>query len=151
MKYILLSLFSLLFFTACQNNSQNNQNTVDLPIKYNPLADGHNSRNSLDWAGTYSGVLPCSDCRGVETYLTINTDNTYEIKRRYLTSDVDSLEEVETRGTFVWNELGSIITLKELQEDVPELKVGELFLIPVDPNGFELKAEPGNNFKLLKQ
>lgn len=151
MRYIFLSLFSLLFFTACKNNSDNSQAEVELPVEYNPLVSGDNSRNSLDWAGTYSGVLPCSDCRGVETYLTINSDNTYEIKRRYLTSDVDSIEEVETRGTFVWNELGSTITLKELQEDVPELKVGELFLIPIDANGFELKAEPGNNFKLLKQ
>lgn len=27
----------------------------------------HSSRNSLDWAGTYEGVLPCSGCRGVRT------------------------------------------------------------------------------------
>ena len=25
-------------------------------------ADMHNSRNSLDWAGTYEGVLACADC-----------------------------------------------------------------------------------------
>ena len=94
MKYILLSLISLLFFTACKNNPDNSQAEVELPMEYNPLVSGDNSRNSLDWAGTYSGVLPCSDCRGVETYLTINTNNTYEIKRRYLTSGVDSIEEV---------------------------------------------------------
>ena len=151
MKYILLSLFSLLFFTACKNNPENNQNTEELPMEYNSMATGHNSRNSLDWEGTYSGVLPCSNCRGVETYLTINSDNTYEITRRYLESEVDSIEEVKTEGTFTWNEQGSAITLKELQEEVPELKVGELFLIPLDPYGFEMKPEPGNNFKLLKQ
>ena len=27
-----------------------------------PPADMHNSRNSLDWAGTYEGVLACADC-----------------------------------------------------------------------------------------
>ena len=156
MKYILLSLFSLLFFTACKNNPDNTENAGELPMEYNSMAAGDNSRNSLDWEGTYSGVLPCSNCRGVETYITIKTDNTYEITRRYLESEVDSseidtIEEVKTEGTFIWNEQGSAITLKELQEEIPELKVGELFLIPLDPNGFEMKAVPGNNFKLLKQ
>ena len=151
MKYILLSLLSLLFFTACKNNPENNQTAADLPMEYNPLATGDNSRNSLDWAGTYSGVLPCENCSGVETYLTINADNTYEITRRFLESEVDSIEEIKNEGTFTWNEFGSAITLKELEEEVPELKVGELYLIPLDPNGFEMKAELGNNFKLLKQ
>jgi hypothetical protein len=33
---------------------------------------------------------------------------------------------------------------------MPPLKVGENYLVPLDPRGFPVKAEPGNNFKLLK-
>ena len=31
----------------------------------------HNSRNALDWAGTYEGVLPCADCPGIQTRLSL--------------------------------------------------------------------------------
>jgi len=34
------------------------------------MADpAHNSRNALDWAGTYAGVLPCADCPDVQARL----------------------------------------------------------------------------------
>ena len=41
--------------------------------------DIHNSRNSLDWAGTYEGVLPCADCPGTKTRLTLNQDGSYRL------------------------------------------------------------------------
>jgi uncharacterized lipoprotein NlpE involved in copper resistance len=42
-------------------------------------ADMHNSRNSLDWAGTYEGVLPYADCPGTKTRLTLNYDGSYRL------------------------------------------------------------------------
>ncbi|MFU8831928.1 MAG: copper resistance protein NlpE N-terminal domain-containing protein, partial [Wenzhouxiangella sp.] len=32
------------------------------------------SRLSLDWVGTYSGVVPCASCPGIETSITLNDD-----------------------------------------------------------------------------
>ncbi|QED37569.1 copper resistance protein NlpE [Antarcticibacterium arcticum] len=151
MKYLLLSILSLFLFTSCQNPSQNKTTVADLPMEYNPLADGHNSRNSLDWAGTYSGVLSCKDCRAVETYITLNADNSFNLTRIYLETEVDTFEVIKTDGTFTWNEIGSAITLEGLQDEMPNFKVGEQFLIPLDVNGLEVRPEPGNNFKLLKQ
>src|SRR6516165_5178501 len=37
-------------------------------------SDTHNSRNSLDWAGAYEGVLTCAECPGTKTRLTLNPD-----------------------------------------------------------------------------
>ncbi len=42
-------------------------------------ADMHTSQNSLDWAGVYEGVLPCADCPGIQTRLTLSRDETYEL------------------------------------------------------------------------
>jgi uncharacterized lipoprotein NlpE involved in copper resistance len=41
--------------------------------------DVHNSRSSLDWAGTYEGVLPCADCPGTKIRLTLNGDGSYRL------------------------------------------------------------------------
>jgi heat shock protein HslJ len=73
-------------------------------------ADSHTSQNSLDWAGVYEGVLPCADCPGIKTRLTLNRDGTYERMMQYLDRQV----AVETvRGLFTWQASGNAITLDE--------------------------------------
>ena len=35
------------------------------------IPDMHTTMNSLDWDGTYTGILPCADCKGIETNITL--------------------------------------------------------------------------------
>jgi heat shock protein HslJ len=72
--------------------------------------DSHTSQNSLDWAGVYEGVLPCADCPGIKTRLTLNRDGTYERVMQYLERQV-AAETV--RGIFTWQASGNAITLDE--------------------------------------
>ncbi|MBP6319519.1 MAG: copper resistance protein NlpE N-terminal domain-containing protein [Rubrivivax sp.] len=81
----------------------------------------HSSRNSLDWAGTYEGVLPCADCPGIRTRLTLNRDESYELST--LTLDRDTAPRV-VRGRFSWQPSGNAITL-ESQHGGQQFVVGE--------------------------
>jgi len=81
----------------------------------------HSSRNSLDWAGTYEGVLPCADCPGIKTRLTLNRDESYELSSLYL--DRDSAARV-VRGRFSWHASGNAIML-EGQHGGQQFAVGE--------------------------
>ncbi len=75
-----------------------------------PLADrAHNARNSLDWPGTYRGVLPCADCRGIETVVILSADGTWRTQSRYLGKDGRVFAE---QGSIRWNAAGSTITLE---------------------------------------
>jgi len=69
----------------------------------------HDSRNSLGWAGTYRGTLPCADCPGIETIVTLASDGTYRTQSRYLGR---SSQVVQEQGTFSWNEAGNTITFE---------------------------------------
>lgn len=71
-------------------------------------ADAHTSQNSLDWTGVYEGVLPCADCPGIETRLTLNRDGSYELSTRYLERQDAPLA---VRGLFSWNAGGNAIAL----------------------------------------
>lgn len=113
--------------------------------------DAHNSRNSLDWEGSYSGILPCEDCLGIDTYLKINLDHSYTATQRYLETDDLLTEEIITEGSFYWNEEGSTIILDSIEGEISTFRVNELYLTPVRDNGLEVQPETGNNFKLLKQ
>lgn len=107
-----------------------------------------NSENSLDWAGTYSGVLPCENCEGIDVTLILNKDETFQQKLRYINSSEETESNFE--GSFSWSGEGDKIILEGV-EGYSEYKVGEMFLLPLDENGKELNPVPGNNFQLLKE
>lgn len=71
-----------------------------------PLGD--TSRTSLDWAGLYEGTLPCADCPGIRTRLTLQQDNTYQLQSQYL----DRQPSPQTaQGRFTWLQDGVTIQL----------------------------------------
>lgn len=153
MKQLLLSLSLFLILAGCMTNVEEPAyRSPDDVMPFNASQiDAHNSRNSLDWEGSYSGVLPCEECMGIDTFLKLNRDNTYTITQRFVNAADILSEEFKSQGEFFWNEEGSSITLESIQGEVSTFRVSELFLTPLNKNGLEVKPEPGNNFKLLKQ
>lgn len=121
--------------TSCGNRSQNTSGDFS--------AIGDTSRNALDWEGTYYGVLPCADCEGIETVITIRYDETYMIKTKYLGKDEQVFEE---KGTFTWNELGNIITLD--QPIGQKYQVGENQLFHLDQDGQRITGELAEQYRL---
>ena len=75
-----------------------------------PGAYMHNSRNLLDWAGTHEGVLPCADCRGNKTRLTLNSDGSYQLVTQ---AQGSQNAEKSVSGIFTWQPSGNAITLDE--------------------------------------
>src|SRR5215472_6815718 len=73
-------------------------------------ADMHNSRNSLDWAGAYEGVLPCAGCPGTKTRLTLNRDDSYRLVTQ---AQGSQNAEKSVSGVFMWQPSGNAITLDE--------------------------------------
>jgi len=106
-----------------------------------------NSQNSLVWAGTYMGVVPCADCTGIETRVTLNRDGTYAMVLRYI--DRDGI--FETKGSFVWNEAGSAVILTDSKDKtVTKYAVGENKLTQLDKEGKVISGTLSNNYVLAK-
>jgi len=59
---------------------------------------GDNSSNALDWPGTYTGLVPCADCNGIETSITLNKELIYSIKTTYLGKKEAAV--TEKKGSF---------------------------------------------------
>lgn len=105
----------------------------------------HNSRNSLDWAGTYRGVLPCADCEGIETIVTLKTDGTYSTTSRYLGRDGASFA---SEGNFTWNDDGSSISLSG--EEPARYHVGENRLTRLALDGSRVTGPLADHYVLTK-
>lgn len=91
----------------------------------------HNSRNALDWAGTYEGVTPCADCPGIRTRLTLQPDGRFELSTQY----IDRQPAPQTvQGSFDWDAAGSTITLGGAGGG-QRFRVGENRLLQMNADG----------------
>lgn len=111
------------------------------------IYDDHTSQNSLDYAGTYSGMLPCADCEGIETKLTLSAEGTYQKSSTYLGKD--SPKSFEEQGSYRWDEAGRITTLEG--KDAPnQYAVGENALIQLDRSGKKIEGVLAEKYVLKK-
>ena len=107
----------------------------------------HNSRNALDWPGTYTGTLPCADCEGIRTTVTLNDDGNFERELIYLGQTAAPIRET---GRFSWNEAGSIVTL-DLSGDASQMyQVGENQLFHLDRAGKRVEGDLAGHY-ILRQ
>jgi heat shock protein HslJ/uncharacterized lipoprotein NlpE involved in copper resistance len=93
----------------------------------------HNSRNAIDWAGTYEGVTPCADCPGIRMRLSLQPDGRFALSTRYLDRQVAPQTVV---GAFTWNSAGDTVTL-EGDGGGRQFRVGEGRLLLLDRDGGE--------------
>lgn len=107
-----------------------------------PLGD--TSQNALDWPGEYEGVIPCASCEGIQTTLTLQADNSFELKSIYLGKD-ETIFKVA--GKFEWDTNGSKITLS----DGSKYLVGENQLFMLDKDGNRINGELAENYILKKK
>jgi len=110
------------------------------------LVTYHNSRNSLDWAGVYAGVIPSASGSGIEVRITLNLDYTFEMRYRY----IDRNGEFLFTGTFVWDDTGGIITLDSGNRH-SYYRVGENILIMLDSEGNRIIGNLEENYILRKE
>ena len=111
MKKVLILLSMAIFIASsisCSSEkSIEKRESVEISSSSIPLGD--NSQTSLDWKGVYKGTLPCADCEGIETSLSLEDETNYVLKTNYLGKNKNSTNEV--RGVYSWNEAGNTIIL----------------------------------------
>lgn len=113
----IVGIGALLFFSTYDKSAQETGST-DI------VTDVHNAQNSLDWPGSYFGVLPCASCPGIITLITINDNDTFDKTTEYIDSE-DTPQTV--RGKLTWSDDKNIIML-----DDEYYRVGENELVRLD-------------------
>ncbi|MDR1653963.1 MAG: copper resistance protein NlpE [Prevotellaceae bacterium] len=109
----------------------------------------HNSRNSINWQGTYTGTLPCADCTGIQTAITLS-DSTYVLETVYLGKSKKVFRE---SAKFFWDADGSKITLANADNAAPinrQYIVGEGTLTQLDNEGNSVEGEHAEMYILHK-
>jgi uncharacterized lipoprotein NlpE involved in copper resistance len=148
MRQILLIGAALLLISGCGLKEKLESKPQEPAIDSQTDVVQDNSLTSLDWAGTYKGILPCADCEGIETVITIKEEMTYIIKTKYLGKDDVVYEQ---KGDFLWNEEGNTIILNEKNRTPRQYLVGENYLLQLDLKGNKITGELADKYFLHKE
>lgn len=134
---------AVLFVAACGSPTTD---SLDAPNDESENADmAHNSRNALDWPGRYSGFLPCADCEGIQTTITLRSDGTYGRELVYLGKTANPVQQ---SGRFSWNAAGSVVTLALPDGATQMYQVGENQLLHLDQAGNRIGGDLGMRYVL---
>lgn len=141
MKKLSILLFAVLAIAlmSCTNAKQKNAETTGAP-------DMHTSEMALDYHGVYEGTLPCADCEGIKTQLTINDDNTFVLKSEYLGKEGGKFEG---KGTYSIED-GEILVTQDQDGDQLYYKLQEGSLAQLDADKRLIEGELASYYILAK-
>ncbi|HOE39665.1 MAG TPA: copper resistance protein NlpE N-terminal domain-containing protein [Bacteroidales bacterium] len=109
----------------------------------------NSAKNTIDWAGTYWGIIPCADCPGIETKIKINSDESFVLTTNYL--EVENSENI-IEGKFTWTDNGNSIELSadSENENPTILKIEKNQIKYLNLDGKEIEGELADNYTLTK-
>jgi len=134
MRILQLSLLFILFISISCLNNKSNLNAKD--------SFDEAGFKSINMVGTYEGNLPCVDCDGIVTLLSLNKDKTYEMNYTYAGK---SNETFNKKGNWYIDE--GILTLEG--EDYV-YKIGNNSITQLDLSGKEISGQLAEQYELKK-
>lgn len=148
-KIILLGLFVSATLISCNKKTtttSESDSVNDTMATDTTMIDAeHTSQNALDWAGTYETILPCADCEGIKTTITLNSDETFKYVAEYINKE----QKIEAEGKIMWHNDGAVIHLKATDVDT-KLKVIENGLLYLDQDGNEIDGALKEHYQFKK-
>jgi len=149
LKKLSVFAFAFLLFSCGQKAKQTEEPVeAEVAVETAVVADGHAANTALDYAGTYKGVLPCADCEGIETVLTLDNENNYTLKTTYLGKDAAA---VEKSGTYAWNKAGNTVILDGITDAPNQFFVGENQVFQLDKEGNRITGDLADKYILRKE
>ena len=140
MKKLIFSTFltlSMAGFLSCKSSKSSTTAPAGIP------------QQTLAWDGVYTGVLPCTDCAGEQTTLTLGKDLMYKVTTKY-----NGKGETEHKyvGRINWNAEGTMITLSPPFEggQPHSFLVEQNKLTLIDMNARTVKKGSTKSFVLAK-
>ena len=135
----------LIFFSVISCQKQTKTSEV---VTNDTIIKSDNSQNSLDYFGIYKGILPCADCKGIETTLELKENKTYSLKTSY---QGKSTKVFEQKGTFKWNDNGNTIELNDIDNAPNSYFVGENTLTQLDRSDNIIEGNLASAYVLKKK
>lgn len=146
--HITILCLAIVLFSGCKTNRDRKMeekldNELQQAINQQ---DMEGARYIINYDGTYVGMLPCADCKGIHTELTLQGDN-YTMKRQY--QDVTNSEVITNTGKIMWD--GSDKIVLDVFDIPNAYQVRENELVALDEDGNLVTDETAEQYILQKR
>ena len=120
-KMILPVLLTGLFAVSCSKKEEAKAETpqaVEADSAQAQPEEAAKAEAPKKHVGEFSGKLPCADCPGIETKLTLNEDGSFLLDETYLEKKDG---QFNAKGSYEVSDDGAFVTLKEEGNDKPRV------------------------------
>ena len=120
-KMILPVLLTGLFAVSCSKKEETKAETpqaVEADSAQAQPEEAAKAEAPKKHVGEFSGKLPCADCPGIETKLTLNEDGSFLLDETYLEKKDG---QFNAKGSYEVSQDGAFVTLKEEGNDKPRV------------------------------
>ena len=101
-----------------------------------------------DLFGTYQGTIPCADCEGIETALTLAVDGSFTLDSRYLGKQDDPFNE---SGKFDLDREASMVVVQLSDGASQSYQLEGQTLFHLDQQGNRIQGDLAEHYQLMKQ
>ena len=147
-KKVVVALLAVSAFNPVMAKSE-----VQMPIPEQVTAPQHidhskHLNQNQKYRGVFYGFLPCKDCEGVKTTLSLKNRNNYLLVTQ---PSKASAREFFDKGKYVWDEEAKLVTLTSRKKgEVRKYRINdEKTLTQVSSEGLSLKANQKNTSYIL--
>ena len=153
MKKIILATFTIAAFvvSSCKTEVEkvkDEENSKEYKVG---IEIGHvSAEKSIQYEGTYKGILPCyeKDCKEVEMEIKLLPNKGYVYSTKRLGLDKMA---IMTTGTFQFKEDGNTIVFPEIANVPNAFLVEEGKIIQLDKNQKKIESADSTKFELKKE
>jgi uncharacterized lipoprotein NlpE involved in copper resistance len=111
-------------------------------------AESGSNAEGMEWVGTYTGVLPCNHCEGMQTTLILGEESAYKLVVVYMGR---SGEEFVSRGRLAFYDDGTHFSVKHNNKDTYVFRIAGDKLIMLDTSSGRGAAATATEHTLSKQ
>jgi len=153
MKTVLSFLLGMLLLTACGNNVSTESTATDSGIAKTdavvPKVDTVAVQVSVE---SYSGILPCADCQGIETSIGLSSDGTFSKRLLYIgrKSKGAGTNEFSTTGKWMLHGMDTV-HLTDVKNEPSMYIRTDSSLIQLDMSGKRITGKLAAKYELKKK
>ena len=140
-KTLLYYAFIFPVILSCNNASDNSTGKKDSTVVEKKTVDSV----AMKMSGLYSGNIPCADCAGILTYLSLDPDMTYRIEETYVGKN-----DTAFRYTGTCKREGDKIMLYENNQVRVSYLPENDNLVQLDIEGKRISGNLGDKFRLVR-
>lgn len=146
MKSILVAFSLIVTMAACSDGTKR-PGRMGSPLPGSLGTALYVAMSMDDVAGTYTGVLPCADCPGIETTLVLKSNETYRLETKYQGKD-DEASYVEEGS---WELKDDKVKLKGIKDASGTYLVEDGYLVQLDMDGKKIEGALAELYVLKKK